>query len=68
MSVGQSFIADAISDASQCDVFVECCRQFHQDMKKLTIKYREEARRHNYVTPTSYLELIGTFRPELYRP
>lgn len=27
----------------------------------LTIRYREELRKYYYVTPTSYLELLGTF-------
>ena len=29
---------------------------------ELTVKYREELRRYNYVTPLSYLELINTFQ------
>jgi len=30
-------------------------------ISNMTIKYREELRRYYYVTPTSYLELLGTF-------
>ena len=31
-------------------------------MSELSIEYHAELKRHNYVTPTSYLELIGAFR------
>nr|WAW84833.1 axonemal dynein heavy chain reconstructed 1 [Halisarca dujardinii] len=38
------------------------CQYFHQSVRKLSEKYYNELRRHNYVTPTSYLELILTFK------
>lgn len=38
------------------------CRYFHQSTEKLSIKYRVELERYNYVTPTSYLEMISTFK------
>ena len=31
-------------------------------MSELSVDYHAELKRHNYVTPTSYLELIGAFR------
>ena len=31
-------------------------------MSELSVEYHAELKRHNYVTPTSYLELIGAFR------
>lgn len=37
------------------------CTSFHQDVAALSDKYRAEAGRINYVTPTSYLELITAF-------
>ncbi len=41
---------------------VSICRDIHQSVESASIKYAEEMRRYNYVTPTSYLELISTFR------
>jgi dynein heavy chain len=41
---------------------VSLCRDIHQSVEKASIKYAEEMRRYNYVTPTSYLELLSTFR------
>ena len=44
---------------------VSLCRDIHQSVEKASIKYAEEMRRYNYVTPTSYLELLSTFRKVL---
>jgi len=33
----------------------------HQSVSKKSLQYLHELSRHNYVTPTSYLELLGTF-------
>lgn len=38
------------------------CQHFHKSVEKLSRKYYTALRRHNYVTPTSYLELLKTFR------
>jgi dynein heavy chain, axonemal len=34
----------------------------HQSVEKSSVRYLEELRRHNYVTPTSYLELLSTYQ------
>ena len=44
---------------SQC---VSMCQHFHQSVRSLSEKYYAILRRQNYVTPTSYLELILTFK------
>ncbi|XP_028312358.1 dynein heavy chain 12, axonemal [Gouania willdenowi] len=41
---------------------VPICKTFHTSAKQLSEKYLSDLGRHNYVTPTSYLELIETFR------
>lgn len=41
---------------------VQMCKLFHQTSIKLSQRYFEEHQRVNYVTPTSYLELIKTFK------
>ncbi|KAL0223335.1 hypothetical protein P9112_002725 [Eukaryota sp. TZLM1-RC] len=40
---------------------VEMCVIIHQSVERMSVKYKEELRRSNYVTPTSYLELLSTF-------
>lgn len=38
------------------------CKYFQESVKELSLDYYNTLRRHNYVTPTSYLELILTFK------
>lgn len=38
------------------------CKIFQESVQKLSEQYYSQLRRHNYVTPTSYLELILTFK------
>lgn len=38
------------------------CKTFQTTVKEMSEKYFSRLRRHNYVTPTSYLELILTFK------
>lgn len=35
---------------------------FHTDTVQLSAEYYDQLQRRNYVTPTSYLELINTFK------
>ena len=37
------------------------CQEMHQTVVKESLKYKEEQGRFNYVTPTSYLELLSIF-------
>ena len=41
---------------------VEMFKVIHKSVEVFTIKFREEIRRFNYVTPTSFLELLNLFR------
>lgn len=41
---------------------VPICKHFHTSSRSLSEKYLLELGRHNYVTPTSYLELIAAFK------
>nr|XP_006252735.1 dynein axonemal heavy chain 12 isoform X3 [Rattus norvegicus] len=41
---------------------VPICKHFHTSIMNLSERFLEELGRHNYVTATSYLELIGSFR------
>ena len=38
------------------------CKHFHTSTRLLSERFALELERHNYVTPTSYLELISTFK------
>jgi len=37
------------------------CVNIHQSVASISEQFLAELSRHNYVTPTSYLELLGTF-------
>ena len=42
-------------------VQVVMCQEIHQSVAQYSVKFLAELSRHNYVTPTSYLELLGIF-------
>eukprot|EP00116_Pleurobrachia_bachei_P000103 sb/3460365/ len=44
------------------DGVVQSCQNFHESVRMLSERFFKELFRHNYVTPTSYLELIGSFK------
>ena len=41
---------------------VNTCMHMHQSVEHISKQFKEELNRHNYVTPTSYLELLSTFK------
>ncbi|XP_033097643.1 dynein heavy chain 7, axonemal-like isoform X2 [Anneissia japonica] len=41
---------------------IDMCKEFHTSTRDLSERFLNELDRHNYVTPTSYLELISTFK------
>ncbi|XP_031730848.1 dynein heavy chain 7, axonemal isoform X1 [Anarrhichthys ocellatus] len=41
---------------------INMCKSFHTSTIELSVRFMTELQRHNYVTPTSYLELISTFK------
>lgn len=60
--VAAQFLADVEIDEKFKDQVVHMCKQFHQDTIQLSVKFLEECQQKNYVTPTSYLEFIRTFK------
>ncbi|KAI9224417.1 dynein heavy chain and region D6 of dynein motor-domain-containing protein [Blastocladiella britannica] len=60
--VAMKFLEDVELDTSIRVSVVDMCRTFHSDTITLSTRFFQEVRRHNYVTPTSYLELIQTFK------
>ncbi|XP_029912440.1 dynein heavy chain 12, axonemal [Myripristis murdjan] len=60
--VANSFLETLeMSDHERQEV-VPICKTFHTSAIQLSHKFLSELGRHNYVTPTSYLELIAAFR------
>lgn len=45
---------------------VEIFREIHLSVERASIDYHQTLRRHNYVTPTSYLELLAAFSKLLH--
>jgi dynein heavy chain len=60
--VAKRFLADVEMEPSVRQSCVELVQWFHESTAKASGKFKDELRRHNYVTPTSYLELITTFK------
>jgi len=62
-SVAESFLQDVefakVETRGKC---VEMCISMHQDAIAISEKFLASERRQNYVTPTSYLELINTYK------
>ncbi|CAF1149286.1 unnamed protein product [Adineta steineri] len=63
-AVSETYLNNMITldaDAKVVQGLVKLCQEIHQSAAVMTIKYRDEMSRHNYVTPTSYLELLNIF-------
>eukprot|EP00049_Salpingoeca_infusionum_P016530 m.339145 g.339145 ORF g.339145 m.339145 type:complete len:4022 (-) comp16092_c0_seq1:259-12324(-) len=60
--VAQRFLEEVEMSTELRHSCVELCQQFHENTRELSEKMLVQLRRHNYVTPTSYLELINTFK------
>jgi dynein heavy chain, axonemal len=61
-SVANHFLANIDLDANRKDGVVEVCVDMQQRAVTLSRKYHQEMGRFYYVTPTSYLEVINTFK------
>ena len=60
--VASKFLEDMVMDDDVRKNCVSMCSYFHESVRHMSIKYEKELKRHNYVTPTSYLALIWTFK------
>jgi len=61
-SVATSFLEDVQASDQEKEAAVECCVAIHRDSQKMAAVYAKETRMNTYVTPTSYLELINTYK------
>ncbi|PVD24893.1 hypothetical protein C0Q70_15383 [Pomacea canaliculata] len=60
--VANKFLDDVEMQTEVRGEMVAMCKHFHQSVRALSVTYYETMRRQNYVTPTSYLELIKNFK------
>eukprot|EP00955_Chlamydomonas_euryale_P043599 352639-Chlamydomonas_euryale.AAC.1 len=60
-AVALKFLKDVDIKAEQRTHIMSICKTFHQNVRDLSAQYAKDAGRVNYVTPTSYLELITAF-------
>ena len=60
--VANKFLEEVELDDNVRTETVVMCKHFHESVRMISEKFFDTLRRHNYVTPTSYLELILTFK------
>ena len=60
--VAERFLAELEMEDHEVNGCVHMCKAFHTGTRDLSLRFENELKRHNYVTPTSYLELINTFK------
>jgi dynein heavy chain len=61
-TVAESFFREVeMGEATRAAAVRTCCH-FQESVREASQDFYSELRRHNYVTPTSYLELLGAFR------
>ena len=66
VAVARKFLNDVqFHDDLVRENIVALCQQFHVDIKDLSREFMITLKRNNYVTPTSYLELIIAFKQNL---
>jgi len=61
-AVATRFLGDIEMDDHIRHGCIEMCQEFHTTTLRLSDRFLAELERHNYVTPTSYLEMINTFK------
>ena len=65
IGVGKGALIDSEQEMGiedQIPAIVEMFKNIHKSVEKTSITYLAELRRHNYVTPTSYLELLSLYK------
>ncbi|TMW55097.1 hypothetical protein Poli38472_013859 [Pythium oligandrum] len=68
VAVAEKFLADIEMDSAAVrKAIVDTCQYFHVSVMDHSERFLKQLRRQNYVTPTSYLELIIAFKSFLAR-
>ncbi|MEW5313906.1 MAG: hypothetical protein WDW38_005438 [Sanguina aurantia] len=60
-AVALKFLRDVDVAEEQRQQIMLMCKMFHEDVRNLSTQFKKEQGRMNYVTPTSYLELLTAF-------
>jgi dynein heavy chain len=61
-AVAKQFLGELNLKDDVNEAVVQICRHFHQSSIALSEKFLASLNRHNYVTPTSYLELLQAYK------
>ncbi|XP_061578914.1 dynein axonemal heavy chain 7 [Cololabis saira] len=61
-AVASRFLEDIEMKDQVREGCIDMCKSFHTSTIELSARFLAQLQRHNYVTPTSYLELISTFK------
>ncbi|XP_051046156.1 dynein axonemal heavy chain 7 [Phodopus roborovskii] len=61
-AVASRFLEDIEMSEEIREGCIDMCKSFHTSTINLSMSFHNELQRYNYVTPTSYLELIYTFK------
>lgn len=67
LAVATQFLSEIDMPSDERRACIGMCQYFHTSTQELTRDFLRRLNRHNYVTPTSYLELINTFKALLDR-
>jgi len=62
LAVARQFLDEIEMPQDERNACIEMCQYFHTSTQDLTKEFFKQLGRYNYVTPTSYLELINTFK------
>lgn len=62
LAVATTFLSEIDMATDERHACIEMCQYFHTSTQDLTKDFLRQLNRYNYVTPTSYLELINTFK------
>lgn len=62
MAVATKFLGEIELDDKERKVCIDMCQMFHVSTQDLSNEFYTRLSRRNYVTPTSYLEMINTFK------
>ena len=61
----RAFLESGTDLGTHTESVVAVCKGVHQAVNSLSGTFKAQLNRHNYVTPTSYLELLSTYRKVL---
>ncbi|KOX76420.1 Dynein heavy chain 7, axonemal [Melipona quadrifasciata] len=67
LAVATKFLDEIDLTKMERSACIEMCQYFHTSTQGLSKEFLRKLKRYNYVTPTSYLELISTFKDLLAR-